>query len=53
MIVGLNSFYNDNTQVQVTEKNCIHVRVFRDLQGKSTLNYVIYGKTIEDPIEIM
>ena len=49
MIVG---FYRDNTQVRVNEKDCIHVRVFQDLQGKSTLNYVIYGKTLEDPIEI-
>ena len=42
----------DITQVQVNAKDCIHVRVFVGLDKKITLNYVLYGKTLEDPIEI-
>ena len=42
----------DITQVKVTAKDCIHVRVYQGLDKKTTLNYVLYGKTLEDPIEI-
>ena len=32
-------------------KDCIHVRFFQGLDKKITLNYVLYGKTLKDPIE--
>ena len=51
MIVGFSNCY-DITQVQVTAKDCIHVRVYQGLDRKTTLSYVLYGKTLEDPIEI-
>ena len=50
MIVVFNNSY-DITQVQVTAKDCIHVRVYQ-LSGSRQQNYVLYGKTLEDPIEI-
>jgi len=41
------------SQVKVNGDSCIHIRVYENVEKKCTLNYVLYGRTLTDPLDIM
>ena len=45
------SFLHNVLQVQINAKDCIHVMLYQSLDKKLALKYVLYGKTLEDPLE--
>ena len=49
MVVGFSNHRNV-TQVQVSSTECVHIRLYQNLQQQLSLTSVQDGKTLDDPI---
>ena len=51
--IHLHMIVGSGIQVQVTGKDCMHIRVIKAPNEKDLrIDYMMHGKTLEDPIEI-
>ena len=40
-----------SVQVKVSDDECVHLRVYRNLQQEASLSGFLLGKTLQDPLE--